>query len=59
MDYFMHPAPPASRPDENAVVQELGKLAGGQLRIIGYCARQLGVTSLTSGQDGAGAPNSP
>ncbi len=42
MDYFMHPAPPASRPGESDVVQQLGKLAGGQLRIIGYCARQFG-----------------
>ena len=42
MDYFMHPAPPASRPAESDVVQQLSKLAGGQLRIIGYCARQLG-----------------
>jgi hypothetical protein len=38
MDFFTHPEPSA----EKAVVQQLGKLAGGQLRIMGYCARQFG-----------------
>jgi hypothetical protein len=56
MDYFMHPDPPA----ENAVVQQLGKLAGGQLRIIGYCARQVGGAAAhghsTGFQGGAGDP---
>jgi hypothetical protein len=60
MDYFMHPAPSASRPAENAVVQQLGQLAGGQQRIIEYCARQLGVGAKhgndTGFQGGAGDP---
>jgi hypothetical protein len=60
MDYFMHPEPLASRPAENAVLQQLGKLAGGQLGIIDYCARQLGVGAAhrynTDFQGGAGDP---
>jgi hypothetical protein len=60
MDYFMHPEPPTSRPGEDAVVQQLGKLAGGKLQIIGYCARQLGVGAAhrynTDFRGGAGDP---
>jgi hypothetical protein len=58
MDYFMHP--PASRSGEDAVLQQLSKLARGQPRIIGYCARQLGMDRAHGDkagfQGGAGDP---
>jgi hypothetical protein len=41
-DFFTHPERPGNRPAEDAVLKQLSKLAGGELRIIGYCARQLG-----------------
>jgi hypothetical protein len=60
MDYFMHPEPPANWSAEDDVVQQLSKLADGRLRVIGYCARQLGMDS-AHGHDtglpgGAGNP---
>lgn len=41
MGYLMHP--PSSRSTEDAVLQQLSKLAGGQQQVIGYCTRQLGM----------------
>jgi hypothetical protein len=60
MDYFMHPYQPTSRSGEDAVVQQLSKLAGGQPGIIGYCAGQLGMDRAHGDkggfQGGAGDP---
>lgn len=57
-DYVMHP--PANRSAEDAVVQQLSKLAGGQRQIIGYCVRQLGLDRAHGDkagfQGGAGGP---
>jgi hypothetical protein len=54
IDYFTHPEPSGSRSAEDAAVQQLAKLADGQFRIIGYCARQLGMDSAHG--YGAGRP---
>jgi hypothetical protein len=43
MDSFIHP--PANRSTEDAVVQQLSKLAGGRLPVIDYCVRELGLDS--------------
>jgi hypothetical protein len=58
MDYYLHP--PANRSAEDAVVQQLSKLANGQPRIIGYCLKQLGMDRAHGDkagfQGGAGDP---
>ena len=43
MDDFMHRYQSENQAAENAVLQQLSKLAGGEPGIIGYCARQLGM----------------
>jgi hypothetical protein len=43
MGYFMHP--PANRSTEDAVVQQLSKLADGRQRVIYYCVKELGLDS--------------
>jgi hypothetical protein len=57
---FMHPYQPGSQAAENAVLQQLRKLAGGEAGIIGYCARQLGMDRAHGDkadfQGGAGDP---
>jgi len=60
MDSFMRPEPPGNQSTEDAVVQQLSKLAGGRLQVVEYCARELGRDS-AHGHDprlpgGAGAP---
>jgi hypothetical protein len=63
-DDFMHPTP-ESRAAENTLVQQLSKLAGGQLHIIGYCARQSGAGAhgydpgVHGGAGGPAAGNQP
>jgi hypothetical protein len=59
MDFFTRPEPAANRSAENAVIEQLRKLAGGLPQITGYCLRQLGVEGPGSGQGhqgGAGVP---
>ena len=44
MDFLKHPGQHANRTaEEDAVVQQLTKLANGKMRIFGYCIRQLGM----------------
>jgi hypothetical protein len=59
MDFLTHPEPRTNWPAENAVVQQLAKLSGGQLRIIEYCVGQLGAGG--HGHDPAfqGGPGAP
>jgi hypothetical protein len=52
MEFFTHPA---SRSTETTVVKQLSDLAGGWMRITGYCAKQLGAEDFPGG---SGAPDS-
>jgi hypothetical protein len=61
VNFFTHPKQSANWSAENAVIQQLSKLAGGPMRINGYCARQFQATGPGTDpnrQGGAGAPGS-
>jgi len=49
MEYFTHPESPENRSAETAVVKQLSGLAGGWMRIMGYCARQFGAGGFPGG----------
>ena len=55
--FSAHSEPPTNWSDENAVIQQLSRMAGGSLRIKAYCAGQLGVGPVLS-RGGVGAPGS-
>jgi hypothetical protein len=59
VNFRMHPGPPANWPAENATIQRLSSLAGGPLRINGYCAERLGAAGPGPGPDHQGGAEAP